>query len=230
MDTVIAVVRGTLDQLGRNIAGHALVGVLMAVATFFLIGVVFASMIAVPLVLGTLPSDARLPALLGLVGGGGVCFFVSLVPFMLLQAGYLRACIREADGGGLVTVGGVFADTRAVAGRALATQLIVGLLVSVGLLFCYLPGLVIGVATWHTSGLVVAGGRSPTEAITESVQSLRADPARHLLLMLGLLFVALISSWIPLLGVVIAPVVGAVYSARAWRVVFPDTGAVPAVV
>ncbi len=225
MELVIDVVRGLFKQLQANPKGHLLMGLILGGLQFVALLGMMIPLLGMAFVLPGLDSDHALPAVAAFLAAALAGLSVGMLPYILLFYGYLRAAVREAEGGACVTPGQVWRDAQAVAGRIVLTNLLLTCVEFVGMLLCYLPGLIAIVTLWHTNGLVVAGGRRPVAALGEAGRTVMAAPLQHLALYAGFFLCALVSSWLPLIGGFVYPIVSVLYMARALRATYADVGA-----
>lgn len=61
-------------------------------------------------------------------------------------------------------------------GPAAMTTLLVGVGTAIGYMFCWLPGLVFGILTWHAIFVAMDEGGSPVDAIKKSIQMTTKGP------------------------------------------------------
>lgn len=101
---------------------------------------------------------------LSLLAAGLLSFIIAAVA-MLLQAGIIKAALGVTDGK-KVSLGEAYAGWDK--GKVIVAALLIGLMVGIGSLLCYLPGIILAYLSMFTMYFVIDKGMSPVDAIKAS--------------------------------------------------------------
>lgn len=135
-----------------------------------------------------------------------------------LTASLYRAVAKHQRGEGKLEFGSVFSTLTENVGSVIMVQLLLALGVSVGLMFCYLPGILFGFATAFAAPLVYIHRRTPLEAVTIAFNHTRDHIAWHAIWFGMMLVVGIAASYVPILG----PAFLLALQVRAYREIFGD--------
>lgn len=138
---------------------------------------------------------------LGTVGMIAV-FILVLTP---IQASFTRAVDAHITHGQPISIGAAFSTITEDLGRVLGYAVLHTTLMVVGLMFCYLPGLLFAVVTSFAWQHVVLGKKGGMEAIKESIAHVQAHAGWHVAYIGITMAMALIVTYLPLVGYFIAP-------------------------
>jgi hypothetical protein len=161
----------------RNVAAFLVPGVVYTVAMFVLVSavVIIAMVIGFGVIAGASSAD---PDYIGAAGLGGMLVIyigvfasipLAMIPSILWQSGTGRAVGIVRDGG-RPTIKDAFIGP----GRLMLTALLYALLVGVGMVLFYVPGLIMAVLGFLALPAAINGAR-PIDAIKESVALVRAN-------------------------------------------------------
>ncbi|MCB9672250.1 MAG: hypothetical protein H6736_04205 [Alphaproteobacteria bacterium] len=220
----IELFKSTLEELLDDVVPYLLAGVgqmvivvpLVFVLIFFLYFVMFGTMfggifvgIAAAAVTGEVLGDdaAGLVFMLTYLGTWAVMLaamvFVAVFIGAVLaptQASLVRRVAEHQRGGRKLDFTACFSDAFLDLPSVVGVTLLVGTLFAVGMLLCYLPGLVAIVLLGFASSLVVLHRMGPVHAARTSVAHVMANPGFHG--MFGLLYFAtsMLAAYIPIIG------------------------------
>ena len=164
--------------------------------------------------------------LMGLILCGYALYFAFIMFFSaclsLLPAGVLKTLDGEPGRDLKVWALAPFAcfNVRDAAG-VIASQVLVALAVLAGVLCCILPGLVVGMASFFVLPAVVLDGLGPVEAIRRAWGHFANHVLWHLVMLACNMLAMIVVSFLPFVGHVAAPVLGAVILWRFYRTAFP---------
>jgi uncharacterized membrane protein len=99
----------------------------------------------------------------------GIKFVAQVINFLvasLFAGGYVRFMLNIARGNAY-SISDIFSETK-LFGRMLVARFLVGLVVGVGMMLCFVPGIVLALGLSQTNYLVVDKGMEPIEAMKES--------------------------------------------------------------
>jgi hypothetical protein len=164
--------------------------------------------------------------LMGLILFGYALYFAFMMFFSaclsLLPAGVLKTLELEPGRAMKVWALAPFAcfnlrDAKGV----IVSQFLVALAVLVGFLCCILPGLVVGMASFFVMPAVVLDGLGPVAAIRRAWGHFADHVLWHLVMLVCNMAAMIAVSFLPFVGHVAAPVLGAVVVWRFYRTAFP---------
>ena len=135
-----------------------------------------------------------------------------------LSASLWRAVAKHQRGEGKLEFGSVFSTVTENVGSVIMVQILLALGVSVGLLFCYLPGILFGFATAFAAPLVFLHRRTPLEAVTIALNHTRDHLTWHAIWFAMMLVVGIAASYVPIIG----PAFLLALQVRAYREIFGD--------
>lgn len=143
---------------------------------------------------------------------GGV---VTVIVGYLIQAAFVTGALQETDGT-KPSIGSFF-QIRNV-GAVIVACFLIGVLTTVGLILCIIPGLVAIILTWWTLQFVIDQNRDPIGAIKSSFQAISSNWSTLLLLALALLGLNILGA-IPFgLGLLVTVPLSIIASTYAYRV------------
>lgn len=151
---------------------------------------------------------------------------VFLVPLALvsppLSASLARAVWDWQTNGVPLDLGAAFREPWRDLGKIYGVGVSAGLVVLVGLLLCYLPGLFAMLLLHHAFYRVAIHGRTPGEALSDTVAHVLAHPQWNLGVFGVSFLISLIASNVPLLGVPLTLAGVAAWNIRCYRAAFPE--------
>ena len=217
----VAVVGATFEDLQNNLGSYAACG-----ASYFLfsIGVVFLSLGGVGLAMlpGIMANDEDL-ILLGGIGGFAFYLFtilgfsVVLVPLMTVST--IRAADAHLDGGEPLSFMSPFLYMREGAGATLLYSFIMTTLSLIGMVFFYLPGLIVMAVGQFGYPMLALENRPVTEVISRSFTHFRHNLGWHAVVWI-LLFLVLLGAEATIIGIVLIWPFLCVYTVFAYRQVY----------
>ncbi len=185
------------DFMGWGMAGLGLMLPVFGVI-FLVVGVMFAAMIP-----GILMEDET-AASLGLMIGFAIYMAILLpVVFIILpvlQASLTRAIDERVIQGTPLTFGASYRTWRENLRDVIVVNLLVGAFTIVGLLFCYLPGIVVAVALTFAPPLVALRRIRPMDAISMSFNHFKTHPGWATKYMLLGILMMIIIQYVPFVG------------------------------
>jgi len=119
-------------------------------------------------------------------------------------------------------LGAAFREPWRDLGKIYGVGVSAGLVVLVGLLLCYLPGLFAMLLLHHAFYRVAIHGRTPGEALSDTVAHVLAHPQWNLGVFGVSFLISLIASNVPLLGVPLTLAGVAAWNIRCYRAAFPE--------
>lgn len=137
-----------------------------------------------------------------------------------LQASLMRAMNAHFEGGAPLGFGAAFSTAGEDLPRVLGFAFLHGVLIFVLAMFCYLPGIAFALLTDFAWSHVVLGKRGPVEALQLSIKDATDNPPWHLGYVLVTVGMAMVVTYIPLVGYFLAPGVLAAWRVLVWRRVF----------
>lgn len=190
------------DTLKADILGWAMAGLGLTLPilglTFLIFGVVMAAMIP-----GLVMKDEAIASVGVLVGFAlltVVVLPVALVIMPVLQASLTRSIEDRITQGTPLGFSASFRTWRENLWDVIVVNLLVAAFTMVGLMFCYLPGLVVALALCFAPPLVALRGVRPMDAIAMSFNHFKAHPGwATKFLLLGVL-VMIVISYLPIVG------------------------------
>lgn len=139
-----------------------------------------------------------------------------------LNASMVRRVAEHQRGGRKLDFTAPFSDAGENLMGVILGSLLVGGIVLVGFLFCYLPGIIAAFMLIYAGTLVALKGLPPLAAVRASYQNFMEFPQFHLVFSLLYLGCGLLASYVPIVG----PMFVMAAHVRAHRTLFgdPDTG------
>jgi hypothetical protein len=135
-----------------------------------------------------------------------------------LSASLTRAIAAHQRGEKELDFSASFSTATQDIGRVIIAGLIIGAAVTVGMMMCYLPALLVPLFLGFTTTFVALHRRSGLEAARINLQHVMANPGPHLTFGLLYLVMAMFSGYIPILG----PMFVASFHVRAYRTLYGD--------
>lgn len=167
----------------------------------------------------------------GLVlGGGQLLMFLAMFATIFamavglgallapLSASLYRAVVKHQRGEGKLEFGSVFTTITENIGSVMTIHVGLTLMVGIGAMFCYLPGIALAFATAFAAPLVYVHRRTPMEAITIAMNHAKSHLAWHAIWFAMMLVVGIAASYVPILG----PAFLLALQVRAYRELFGD--------
>lgn len=216
---IMETVNEVIADLQANFMGYFLAGIGFALTMIPLIIVMYV-LIFVPMIPGLIAENDTLIGLGVLVGSllgiGGL--IATIGP---LQAGLYRAVWRNITESEPLSFGSAFSNAFEDAGSSIALTLMIGLLVMIGLPFCYVGALFASFATCFAMPAFIAHKVGPVGAIQFSIRHAIAHPGWHAAIW-GISFVCgMLAGNIPIVGMV-ALVANIAIQMRLYRKAFGD--------
>lgn len=216
---IMDVVNAVAADLQANLGGYALVGVayhaLLVPAA--LIGMTF---LALGLAPGVINDDEQL-----LIAGyavGVLGFVVILAGVTIpLQAGLYRTMWANVIDGEPLTFGAILANAPRDLPRVYAVEILLAFLVLLGVPFCYVGAIAVGIVTQFAFPAVIVHELGPLAAIGQSFRFVRSNPGFSAGYFAVGLVAGLIMGNIPLSGIVILPALVS-FQLRCYRAIFGD--------
>lgn len=154
----------------------------------------------------------------------GVLMLVMIVVFLLVMvlcvavlagfmASLLRAVAAHQRGESRLAFGSVFATVRHELGKNVGVGLAVSCVTLLGVLLCYVPGLIAAFLLWLAGPLVALHGVPVGTALRLSTREVRSDLGWHLKYFGLWLVINMIAQYIPVLG----PMFALAFSVRVFR-------------
>ena len=207
---VMKLFTATLNDLVANFVDYFLAGLGLFLPVFVVtLGLVLGALVLgfVPMVLGTAFDQPELGSLFGMIAMFVAIFaavFLATAAVAPLQASLGRAMLARIETGERLTIASAYnrsmVDVFPVFGLTFA-QLALTML---GVMMCYLPGLIVGVALTFALPAMIVHRLGPFEAIGRSLKHTMANPLWHLGFF-GLGFVILfVGQQVPLIGPVLS--------------------------
>ena len=192
--------------------------------------VVVVGVLMVGMAPGLLLEDETLLAIgggLGFLGYMGGIFGFSFVVYPLMTAAMIRGLHEQDQNGTPIGFGTPFRGLSNRAGAVIGFYLLTQTLVLVGILFFYIPGIIIALISLLAMPILVIEGVSPTEALQRAFKHFTANIGWHLMLAL-ILFACLIALELTIVGLFIMFPVLVAFQYHGYRVAFPQGGGSPA--
>lgn len=203
---------------------HLVPGAVLAGGIFVLSLLIYIGMVAFVASLFLAERSALWPVLGGLVG-----FLLFVLGNELIQPlllGYTRGTLRSMRGEGF-PVGELWEGYR----RSLSVVLLTlaqSTLALLGMLLCYVPGLVVSLFTSLALVALADRDQGPMDALRTSYELVRARPLDMALWFLAMLAAVLAASMVPMVGAVAALPVMTVMNVTAYLFLSKEAGARPA--
>jgi uncharacterized membrane protein len=211
------------DDIKSHLGGYLLAGL-----GYF--GAMFLSILALVLAfgLGAVPGailDDETVLSIGITATGLLLYapgltLVVLVVVPLMNASLLRAVAARLDGDGTLGIGSAFSTFRQDARNVVVVHVLVQLVAFVGLLACYLPGLVALAALNFAAPLVVLHGMTPIAAMKLSVARFREHMGWHATFVLLTIVILFVVQYIPIVGILLLYPVLFCFQTLGFRAVF----------
>jgi uncharacterized membrane protein len=200
------VLADAFEDLQSHVSGYILsgLGVVLVVVPLLIVsmGLVIAGVVASLLSGAVLEND--LVAGLGGVAVYGVLLFVilaiSLVVTPPLQASVGRAILQRITADRELGFSDAFSSWRKDFGRVVGTYALVNLMIGTGVLFCYVPGLLMAFLLGFAIPAVVVHGLGPVEAVRLSMRHVLREPGWHLGYSLVAFGISMFLAYVPILG------------------------------
>lgn len=184
-----------------------LVGYLLSGLGFYGAIVIAVLVVMVPLFAATLPGIVMENDTL-MIGGmiiGWTWYLVALLAVTLvisplLLGSFLRAMDAHKRGAAPLGFKAAFSTFRQDPKRTIGIQLVVQLIMGVGMMFCYIPGMLAIPFMSFAVPMVVLDGHSISEALSRTWAHMRRYPLFHLLFHLLALATAMAVEMIPIVG------------------------------
>lgn len=215
----MGVPRAVIADLAGSPGGHVGAGLAYLLVTLVLIGVAIAAL-AVGMAPGLITGSDTLLFVGGGLGGlvytGLIVGFTFLV-FPLQLASVQRAVFAQAEGRGTLGFRSLFDTMGQDAGRVVGFYLAYQLAALVGMLFLYLPGLIVTALGALVMPIVVLEPHvTLSEATGRVLDHARTNPGWHLATW-GLLLVAIVVLELSFVGLIVALPVVAAWQVHAYR-------------
>lgn len=156
----------------------------------------------------------------GLVVGFALMILCVTLPILPMYASMGRAVNRQLVEGGDLGFAAPFDTITEDVGKVLGTSLITAVTVLVGMLFCYLPGLVAAFALGFALPAVIVDRLSPVEACKRSVEHVMAEPVWHLGFYVVTMGISMVVSYVPVIGFALVYPILLGFQIRAYRHIF----------
>jgi hypothetical protein len=225
----LAILSATFDHLRENPVGH----IKLSLVLFFVLqGVIWGTMCfgGFGMVAGLIATDGDKDAQLALMmlfylGIFGI-LCVLLPPVMFFYYGYQKATLDEVDGKGPVGPGVAAKAAMSMLGAIIPLMAVQCGASIVGMLMCYV-GVFFTSVPLRYAFLIKADRDVPVmDAVALAWEGFWAKPGAHLLSMLVVFLVAMVFSYIPLVGPMIVWPMMAVFEAKSYRALYGGPGAV----
>ena len=207
LPSVMDVLVETFEDYQEHLSGYMLAGagVVLVMVPLSLLSV-FGLLAA--LVLGMAPgliTDDELLTVVGSIGGYGLgltgLILLNVVVFAPMQASVGRAIADRIAEHHTLDIGAAFSTWSTDIGKVIGAHLFVSLLVMLGMVFCYVPGLVAAVMLGFVVPAVIVHRLSPVAAVRLSIRHASEHLAWHLGYFVVCFGIAMACSYIPFFGV-----------------------------
>ena len=193
-------------------------------ATLF--GGIFVGAIAGVAATETLGSDAGALVFLGSYLGSFVLMFVVIFGLSLLigalmaplNASMVRRVAEHQRGGRKLDFTAIFSDVGDNLMGVIGVQLLISTIVFVGILLCYVPGLLAAFMLVYATSLVALHRAAPMTAVRTSLQSFTRNPGFHGMFTLLYFCCSMLAAYVPIVG----PMFMLAVHIRAHRTLFGD--------
>ena len=218
--------RAVFGDLKEHLFGYLLVSLsYLGFVTVYAVAVVAAAaMLVLP---GALTEDDTLAGIglaLGMIVYVGGIFALAFVGVPPLMASTMRAIDRHRTGGPSVGVFDLFTAMRPNLGRVIGFYLLQNLLIIVGMLFFYIPGLIAAALCSFAFPIVVFEDVGPSEALSLAFNHMRERGSWHVMVWL-LLLVTVIVCELTVVGLLVVWPVMMAWQVFAYRLAFGEAGA-----
>lgn len=227
MYSPIDTLQATAKHLQDHMKGHAIMGIAWFFGIqFFVWGLMIIMWVGMfgGIALASQSEELGGVAMLGMIGVGALFYMAFILAVMMVMFGYQKAALKEIDGEGEVSLGGVFSGALASIGTIVALGFVNSFLSIVGLCMCYVGIFVTVVPLRFAFLLTVDKGLGLTDALALAWTTFWSRPADHFLCFLTEMGVSLVLSLIPLIGPVVALPAIVVFDVKSYRTFFPKDG------
>lgn len=195
-----------MDELKARFGGYLLAGLGYFVALFAAITVVIL-LFGIGAIPGAVTQNETVLSI-GILTTGLLLYTPGLMLITLVLGPAMNASLMRAIWGawredGALGFGSAFQTLRMDLRNVVIVTLLYQLVVFVGMLFCYVPGIVLAVMLCHSVPLVVLHGVPPIDAMKLSFEKVKANGAYHAIGFALLFVVILVCEFIPILGLVL---------------------------
>ncbi len=135
--------------------------------------------------------------MLGLIVGLSALLGALIAP---LNASLVRRMAKHQRGDRVLDFSSAFSDAKENIISTMVVTALVGLVVTVGLMFCYVPGIIAAFLMMYAGTLVFLHRKSPFTAIKTSAQHFMAHLKFHAVYSLLHFAAAMVAAWVPLIG------------------------------
>lgn len=211
-----------MQEFLRDLGPYAMAGfgymVVLLLAVLLMMGPIFGG-IGVSIALGAAGQEggggAELGAIPAVLIAAGSLFAVVLMLTVTAActASLMRGIAAHQRGEVALRFGSAFASARQRLGATVGAMLAVGSLTLLGMLFCYLPGLVVAFLLWLAWPLVVLHQSPVGVALRLSLAEVRSDLGWHLRAFGFYLLINLVAQYVPVLG----PIFAQAFLVRVYR-------------
>ncbi len=216
----------TLNDVRDHFGGYAMAALGLFVVQFPLTLVLIIVMYA-GMFLGAWPgfaSDDPDLMSLGMMSGGGIALVLGLGLLFLvmppMQASLVRAIDAHQRLGTPLAFNAAFSTAFTDLPKVYFTTLVLGSASILGLMLCYFPILLVGLAFHFAWPLAIVGRRSTFDATNASVQHVFRHPGWNLKVWGTVFLGTLVLSYIPIIGTAAAVLCGAAFTLRAARAAY----------
>lgn len=204
-----------LAGLGMFVAMLPVVMVMVVVAYVPILGAIFAA--------DALGEDlASLLLLAGILLSVVIALGLGATIIAPMQASLMRAMWGYQVRGEPLTFGSAFSTFRDDYMTVVLAYLALQGAVLLGLMFCYVPALIVAFLLHWVTPAVVIHRRSVGEAFGQSFRHAKENAGWTLGVMLVGVLITLVSSYVPLIGALLTPVLYSAYVLKLYRAAFGD--------
>lgn len=201
-----ALVNGLVDELKARFVGYLLAGTGYFAAIFASVFVLIA-VFAIGAIPGAVTENETLLSIGILVSGllfytPGI-LFVTLVMGPAMNASLMRAIWSARREDAPLGFGSAFGSVRENLRDVVIVTVLYQLAVFVGMLFCYVPGIVLAVMFVHAMPLVVLHGVTPMDALKMSFEKVKENGSYHAIAFVLMFVVVMVCEFIPLVGLLL---------------------------
>lgn len=223
----LKIVGETFEHLRQKPVGHVKVALLQFVAIQVVVWttVCLGMFAAIGALVATEGNEgAQALVMLGVWGGIFGLMFLLLPPLMLFYYGYQAATLAEVDGVEDVSPGAVFTHVKTMAVAMIGMMVIQCGLGAVGLMMCYVGAIFTSLPLRYAFLLKVDRNLGVMDAIAAAWEGFWAKPGAHFASFGTVFVLAMVLSYIPLIGPLIAWPVLAVFEAKSFRKLYGKNG------
>jgi hypothetical protein len=201
-----ALITRLIDELKARFLGYLLAGLGYFVALFAAILVVVA-LFALGAVPGAVMEDENVLTI-GMLASGLLLYtpglvFVTLVLGPGMNASLMRAMWSAWHDDGPLGFGSPFATFSENLKNVVIVTFLYQMAVFVGMLLCYVPGILLAVALCHAPPLVILHGVAPVDALKMSFEKVKANAAYHAIGIVLMMVVTIVCELIPVVGLLL---------------------------